>query len=117
MTFALHTSKPFTSRKAMLKGLAAGSLMVSGLLNGYWAGWRFMLFAAGILVFIDALMPYGEELHTGAAVAATLTGGVTSLVFTVFGGVVSYTILMAVAGGALYAYLYVRGKNKTWLRR
>jgi hypothetical protein len=114
MALKLSTSTPFANRKAMVKGLVAGSLMVSAMLNDYWMGWRFMLFAGGLLVFIEALMPYDKELHTGTVVLLTIIGGVISVLMTAFGGIVSYTVLIVTVCLALYGYSYAKSKGKTW---
>lgn len=114
MVFRLEGGDPVSSSKALLKGLIAGSLMVSALLNDYWIGWRFFLFAGGLLVFMEGLFPYDKELHTGALVTATIAGGLVSLALTVYGGVVSYTVLMMLIGAALYCYWYAKNRTKTW---
>jgi len=113
MAFRMLTSVPFSSTKALLKGLVAGSLMVSALMNDYWIFWRVLLFAGGLLVFTEGMFPYNQDLHTGALVTSTIAGGAASLALTFYGGVASYTVLMIIVAMALYGYSYAKNRTKT----
>ena len=114
MAFRMLTSVPFSSTKALLKGLIAGSLMVSALMNDYYILWRVLLFTAGLFVFMEGMFPYNQDLHTGGLVISTIAGGAVALCFTFYGGIVSYTVLMIIVALGLYGYSYSKNKTKTW---
>lgn len=115
MALKLSMSTPFANRKAILKGLLAGSLMVGALLSSFWFPWRILLFVGGLLIFLDGMLPYGRELHTGSVLAMTIVGGAISLVLTFLGGSTAYLVLVVIVGVALYATSYMMNRTKTWI--
>lgn len=114
MALKLLTGTPFANRKAIIKGLVAGSLIVSSILMNVGIFWRLVLFIAGILVLLEAMFPYGKELYVGSVVATTIVGGILSLAFYLSGALVAYTILIIIVIALLYLISYSQSRSKTW---
>ncbi|MBI4020741.1 MAG: hypothetical protein HY369_00695 [Candidatus Aenigmarchaeota archaeon] len=94
----MTTESPLIQWHAALQGLVAGGLVGSGLLAPL-GGFQLILLAAGIVIFIDALIPNGQT-SVLATILFAILGGLVSLA-----GVVTGTILFWAAAVTLVAAL------------
>lgn len=104
------TYSPLIRWEHALKGLLAGSLVVSGVLSPVWLGFQAVLFFMGVFIFIDSFVPNGGTSFM-ATIIFTVIGGVVSLVFFMLGVVLFWAVPMVVIAVLLYLYSFSRRRN------
>ncbi|MBI4173145.1 MAG: hypothetical protein HY519_00320 [Candidatus Aenigmarchaeota archaeon] len=67
------TDRPLTSRTAAIKGLVAGMLLASGIMQDA-LPLKAILAAIGLLVLVDSLLPASRELYLWSALIALAAG-------------------------------------------
>jgi len=73
--------------RAIVKGIASGSLIVGSLLNDLGFAVQAVLFIIGLAVFMDSILQFGREAFIA-----------TTIIFAVFGGIVSMVLSLAGSG-------------------
>ncbi|MBI4181670.1 MAG: hypothetical protein HY520_01755 [Candidatus Aenigmarchaeota archaeon] len=94
-------SYPIVRWQSAVQGWAAGCLAIGGLLSPLGILVQLILLAAGVFIFIDALMPNGATSPMASIVSAILGGVVTGL-SAPLGFLLPWTALMVVLGGLFY---------------
>ena len=91
------------------KGFLAGSLVTAGILSPF--GWvvQVILLAAGILVFIDAIIPEGE-VSIIATILAAILGGFSSALVTILG--ISLPWIVGIVIASIIIYYFKRTKKR-----
>ena len=105
------TSTPLVQGMPILKGLLAGSLFVAGLAFPFGFGLQALLFFAGVLVFIDAIVPDGQ-VSIIATVLSAVFGGFLSSLAAVLGLAFPWTVLVTAATILFYFERFHRKKGR-----
>jgi hypothetical protein len=92
---------PITQGMSGLKGIVAGSLIAGGIINSWGIGIQAILFIVGIVIMVDSCIPDGRTFILTTVIFAVF-GGVITLLVTIVGYSVYYTILIIVAAVLVY---------------
>ncbi len=98
----LEVDAPLTDLRSIGKGLVAGSLVTLGLFGSDNLLLQLLLFIAGVLVFVDGVMPYTSRKYIGTVAFLALIGALVSVASTLSGFSLAYGMLSVIIFLALY---------------
>lgn len=96
-----HMKNGLFSWKSFLKGLVSGSLLAGGIINPFGAV-SVLLFIIGVYVFIDSVIPFGEQLYPVLTVSGFILGCIFAFVFSFASLGLAYTALVIIITILMY---------------
>jgi hypothetical protein len=96
--------RPMWNRRSLIEGIVSGGLASGGLLLEIDSLFRVILVAAGVLVFIDAIMVYGEDPHIATTVISVAASGALMFALNLYGFGLNYLAAMIVV--AIFFYFF-----------
>ncbi|MBL7160561.1 MAG: hypothetical protein ISS93_01780 [Candidatus Aenigmarchaeota archaeon] len=104
-----HGYPPLFQKLAALKGFLAGCLFVGGFANNF-LPLQVILFAAGVFVFIDAIIPDGHTFVM-LSILFALFGGLIAGVIALVGLGFYWSILIGIVTLVYYFYYFTKKKR------
>ena len=96
-----HRRESLISWKSVLKGFLSGSLIVGSIINPFGIV-SILLFIIGAYVFIDTVIPFGEDPYPVLTVICAFIGSVIVFIISYSGLAVPYMALVVVITILLY---------------
>ena len=103
---------PITHFGSILKGFLSGSVMASAVFLDMGLALQAVVFVIGLVMFLDAIIMFGEETHIATVALSFLISILVTFVLYMSGLSLYYLILVAIAGGIYYVHRFLKRLKK-----